>query len=145
MALLPCAWPRCNALSIHGALVLRSVHALHVLQVRITSFADLVKAKQREEHTKFGRFPLTAPNALGPKASARWVTMHPKLHLARFTLAWLLNVAAYLVGFPKCASNRWLVQRACVAMLHAAQLILLMPPPACHHPLFPFPLYRPPA
>lgn len=65
---------------------------------KITSFAELVRQKQREEHALFGRFPLTAPHALGPRASAKWVTMHPKLHLLRFTLAWGINLAVYFAA-----------------------------------------------
>ena len=64
---------------------------------KITSFGDLVKTKQREEHAMFGRFPLTASQLSG-KAAARWVTMHPKLHLFRFCLAWGINVAVYVLA-----------------------------------------------
>ena len=70
--------------------------------VKISSFADLVKAKQQDEHLRFGRFPLTAPNALQGRAAQRWVTMHPKLHLFRFCLAWSINSSLYVVACIVC-------------------------------------------
>jgi hypothetical protein len=93
--------------------------------VKIGSFADLVKAKQREEHALFGRFPLTAPNALQGRAASRWITMHPRLHLFRFWLAWTINLGLYAAACVVCLAYGVLFSAPAFTELLVAWLLAL--------------------